>query len=122
MATTYLDANIIIGCADTGAEPYHTEPTTFMKLRPAGLVMTWLLEVPVVMVDRGMVITGRAWAICCWVKGFKRVGWGVSAESWGVGVAEGVEVWMSGGWGVEEGVLVGVGVDGFGVPDPVHIK
>lgn len=22
------------------------------------------------------------------------------------------------GWGVEHGVLVGVGVDGFGVPDP----
>lgn len=50
---------------------YHTEPTTLMKLSPAGFAMTWVDVVPVVMdvtmVERGMVITGSAWLrdICC---------------------------------------------------------
>lgn len=51
------------------------------------------------------------------------MGWGVKPESWGVGVAGrviGVELWASGGCGVDEGVLVGVGVDDLGVPDPAH--
>lgn len=49
------------------------------------------------------------------------MGWGVKPESWGVGVVEGtigVELWASGGCGVDE--RVGVGVDGLGVPDPAH--
>lgn len=36
----------------------------------------------------------------------------------GVGVTERGADRESAGWGVEHGVLVGVGVDGFGVPDP----
>lgn len=39
-------------------------------------------------------------------------------ESEGVGVTERGAERESAGWGVEHGVLVGVGVDGFGVPDP----
>lgn len=100
-----------------------------MKLSPAGFAMTWVEVVPVVMdvtmVERGMVITGSAWLrdICCWANGVNKVGWGVKPDSWGVGVAEGVigvELWASEGCGVDEGVLVGVGVDGLGVPDPAH--
>lgn len=40
-----------------------------------------------------------------------------------MGVTEGVigaELQTSGGCGVDDGVLVGVGVDGLGVPDPAH--
>lgn len=100
-----------------------------MKLNPVVFVMTWLEEVPVVtdvtVVERGMVITGNAWLrdIGSWANGVSKVGWGVQPESWGLGVAEGalrVELWASGMCGVNEGVLVGVGVDGLGVPDPAH--
>lgn len=87
-----------------------------MKLRPAGLVMTCVEVVPVLIeVGRGMVITGSA--ICCWENGASSVCCWDIAGSWGVGVTEGVAPWMSTGWGVEHGVLVGVGVDGLGVPD-----
>lgn len=37
-----------------------------------------------------------------------------------MGVAADVGVCTSQGCGVDEGVLVGVGVDGLGVPDPAH--
>lgn len=109
-----------------------------MKLRPAGLAMTCEEVVPVLMeVGRGMVMTGSAWlrAICCWAKGVSSVGgaWGcccwaivVKSGPCGVGVTEGVRAMRvlllllkaSAGCGVEQGVLVGVGVEGFGVPDP----
>lgn len=39
-------------------------------------------------------------------------------ESEGVGVTERGALRESAGCGVEHGVLVGVGVDGLGVPDP----
>lgn len=108
-------------------QTYQTEPTTLMKLSPAEFAMTWVAVVPVVidvtMVERGMVVTGIAWLrdFCCWANWVNKVGWGVKPESWGVGIAEGVigvELWASGGCGVDEGV--GVGVDGLGVPDPAH--
>lgn len=99
-----------------------------MKLRPAGLAMTWEEVVPVLMdVGRGMVMTGSAWlsAICCWANGARSVGGcccccccAATDASWGVGVTDGVALWASTGCGVEQGVLVGVGVEGLGVPDP----
>ncbi len=100
----------------TNLGSYQTEPTTLMKLSPAGFVMT--CEDVVLDVGRGIVMTGRV--ICCWAKGVSRVGCCGSAGSWGVGVTEGVALWTSAGWGVEHGVLVGVGVEGLGVPDPVE--
>lgn len=100
---------------------YQTDPTTLMKLSPAGLAMTWEEVVPVLMeVGRGMVMTGKAWlsAICCWANGARSVGGCARAVSCGVGVTDGVAFRVSVGCGVEQGVLVGVGVKGFGVPDP----
>lgn len=106
---------------------YQTDLTTLMKLRPAGLAMTCDEVVPVVIdvpiVGRGMVMTGSGWlrASCCGAKGARRAGWD---WPWTIGGSEGVGVTERGadsgsvGWGVEHGVLVGVGVDGFGVPDP----
>lgn len=106
---------------------YQTDLTTLMKLRPAGLAMTCDEVVPVVMdvpmVGRGMVMTGSGWlrASCCGAKGARRAGcdwlWTMGGSE-GVGVTERGAERESAGWGVEHGVLVGVGVDGFGVPDP----
>lgn len=106
---------------------YQTELTTLIKFSPAALAMTCDELVPVVMdvtmVGRGMVMTGRGWlkANCCWGKGVSSGGcdwlW-TMAGSEGVGVTErGIER-ESVGCGVEHGVLVGVGVEGLGVPDP----
>lgn len=110
---------------------YQTELTTLIKLSPAGLAMTCDDVVPVVMdvpmVGRGMVMTGTDWlrASCCWAKEVRRVGcvwlWTIG-RSEGVGVNERGAERESAGWGVEHGVLVGVGVDGFGVPDPWGVK
>lgn len=102
-----------------------------MKLSPAGLAMTCDEVVPVVMdvpmVGRGMVMTGRGWlrASCCWAKDVRRAGcdWLCTmGGSEGVGVTERGAERESAGCGVEHGVLVGVGVDGFGVPDPKIAK
>lgn len=110
---------------------YQTELTTLMKLSPAGLAMTCDEVVPVVMevpmVGRGMVMTGRGWlrASCCWAKDVRRAGcdWLCTmGGSEGVGVTERGAERESAGCGVEHGVLVGVGVDGFGVPDPKIVK
>lgn len=101
-----------------------------MKLSP-GFAITCEEVDPVVidvpMVGRGMDMTGRGWlrASCCWAKGVSRGAcdwlW-TMAGSEGVGVTErGVES-ASVGWGVEHGVLVGVGVEGLGVPDPEEEK
>lgn len=89
-----------------------------MKFSPAGLVMT-CEEVDM---GKGIFMTGRAWlrAICCCANGVSRVGCCGRAGSWGVGVTEGVTLWISAGCGVEQGVLVGVGVEGLGVPDPIE--
>lgn len=106
---------------------YQTELTTLIKLSPAGLAMTCDEVVPVVMdvpmVGRGIVMTGRGWlrASCCWAKGVRRAGcdwlWTMGGSE-GVGVTERGAERKSAGCGVEHGVLVGVGVDGLGVPDP----
>lgn len=98
-----------------------------MKFSPAALAITWEEVVPVVMdvpmVGRGIVMTGNVWlsASCCWAKGVRRAGWDwlCTAEgSDGVGVNDRGAQRESAGCGVEHGVLVGVGVDGLGVPDP----
>lgn len=102
-----------------------------MKLRPAGLAMTWEEVVPVVlevpMVGRGMVMTGRGWlrANGCWANGARRVGCDcvcTRGGSEGVGVTDRGALRASTGCGVEQGVLVGVGVDGLGVPDPGGVE
>lgn len=103
-----------------------TELTTLMKLSPAGLAMTCDDVVPVVMdvpmVGRGMVITGKGWlrANCCWANWVRRAGcdwFCTNEESEGVGVTDRGALRASMGCGVEQGVFVGVGVDGLGVPD-----
>lgn len=103
---------------ETGSS-YQTEPTTLMKFSPAGLVMT-CEEVELDM-GKGIFMTGRAWlrAICCCANGVSSVGGWERMGSWGVGVTEGVVLWISAWCGVEQGVLVGVGVEGLGVPDPI---
>lgn len=98
-----------------------------MKLSLVEFVMIWVVVVfvviDVIMVERGMVVIGIVWFrdFCCWVNWVNKVGWGVKFEFWGVGVVEGVigvEFWVLGGCGVDEGV--GVGVDGLGVLDFVY--
>lgn len=102
-----------------------------MKLSPAGFAITCEEVVPVVMdvpmVGSGIVMTGSVWprASCCWAKGVRRAGWDwlcTTAGSDGVGVNERGPQRESAGCGVEHGVLVGVGVDGLGVPDPKGTK
>lgn len=78
-----------------------------------------VMDVP--MVDRAM--TGRGWlmANCCCANGVRRADcvwlWTMPSSCW-AGVTERASL----GCGVEQGVLVGVGVDGLGVPDPKEGK
>lgn len=109
---------------------YQTEPTTLMKLSPAVSAVTWLEEVPVVMevtvVERGTVIMGSAWLRA---RAAVQTGCVKRAEGWSpicgeLGAEEGgvrVELWVPGGCGADEGVLlVGEGGDGLRVPDPAR--